>query len=244
MFHLKPLIAYNRTGSETRALVAPFLDALEALYVPYLASFSYYTTYYDFYNHYFGPMPLGQSHIGVSGDLGRVGGRLIPRAAATANVTGLGRTARLATDRGARWVGVAANVSRFGGAGQNAVNPAWRDALVHTILTMSMNTADAADVFGPGKTDAMTSVVMPALEAFSPGGGAYMNEADFRQPDFQRVFFGSNYPRLLEIKKKYDPEGFFYAVKAVGSEAWEVASDGRMCRAGSGAVSRVTGVGS
>ena len=242
MFYLSPLVAYNRTGSETRALLAPFLDALEALGVPYLATFSHHGAYYDFYNHYFGPLPLGQIRLGVSGDTGRVGGRLIPRAAAAANVTGLGRTARLAAERGAVWVGVAANVGRFGGGGaQNAVLPAWREALVHVILTTALTAADAADVFAPGKTDAMTGAVVPALAAFSgEAGGAYMNEADFRQADFQRVFFGANYPRLLQIKKKYDPDGFFYAVKAVGSEAWDVAADGRMCRAAAGAAAEAS----
>ena len=158
---------------------------------------------------------------------------MIPRAAAVANNTGLGRTARFAVERGAVWVGVAANVSRFGGVTQNAVNPAWRGALVHVILTTPVGAVDGANVFASGKTDAMTSTIVPSLEAFSPGGGAYMNEADFRQANFQQAFFGDNYARLLEIKNRYDPQGFFYTVKAVGSEAWDVAADGRMCRASS-----------
>jgi hypothetical protein len=76
----------------------------------------------------------------------------------------------------------------------------------------------------------MTYDIMPAIEAVTPGSGAYMNEADFQQPGFQEAFFGSNYKKLLCIKKKYDPEGFFYARNAVGSEKWSVQNDGRMCK--------------
>ncbi len=58
-----------------------------------------------------------------------------------------------------------------------------------------------------------------------------MNEADFQQPNWQQTFFGSNYPTLLSIKKKYDPNSLFYGLRLVGSEAWTVANNGRMCPA-------------
>jgi hypothetical protein len=77
----------------------------------------------------------------------------------------------------------------------------------------------------------MTNTIMPAIEAVTPGSGAYMNEANFQQPNFQQEFFGANYNSLLTIKRKYDPDNFFYAIKAVGSEKWNVANNGKMCRA-------------
>lgn len=55
-------------------------------------------------------------------------------------------------------------------------------------------------------------------------------QADFRQPDFQKHFYGTNYDRLLSIKAKYDPYSLFYAPTAVGSEAWTQREDGRLCR--------------
>jgi hypothetical protein len=79
--------------------------------------------------------------------------------------------------------------------------------------------------------DKMTYSIMPQLEAVIPGGGAYMNEADFRTPNWQEAFFGSNYAGLLAVKKKWDPANLLYAITTVGSEAWNVAPDGRMCRA-------------
>jgi len=71
---------------------------------------------------------------------------------------------------------------------------------------------------------------VPALEAITPGGGAYVNEGDFRQPGFQDVFYSSNYNTLLAIKDKYDPESLFYGLTAVGSERWMSRPDGRLCR--------------
>lgn len=76
----------------------------------------------------------------------------------------------------------------------------------------------------------MTNDLVPALEAITPGGGAYLNEADFRQPGFQDVFYGDSYSALLAIKEKYDPEGLFYALTGVGSERWASRPDGRLCR--------------
>ena len=104
-------------------------------------------------------------------------------------------------------------------------------------MTTPIGAANAADVFAPGQTNARTGALVPALEAFGPGGGStYVNEADFQQPDFQRDFFGSHYPRMLGINRKYNPKGFFYAVKAISSKAWDVVANRRMCMAALGAV--------
>lgn len=59
-----------------------------------------------------------------------------------------------------------------------------------------------------------------------------MNEANFQQPDWQNVFYGTNYKRLKAVKKHWDPEDLFYGITAVGSEAWNADSDGRLCRSG------------
>jgi hypothetical protein len=71
---------------------------------------------------------------------------------------------------------------------------------------------------------------MPPLEELTPGGGAYLNEPDPNQRDWQQVFYGDNYDSLLEIKRKYDAHNMLYAFKAVGSEAWTVGKSGRLCK--------------
>ena len=79
----------------------------------------------------------------------------------------------------------------------------------------------------------MTTQLLPMLENLTPNGGAYINEADFQQPNFQEVFYGVNYPALKAIKSKYDPTDMLYAITAVGSEAWfqDESQGGRLCRA-------------
>lgn len=60
---------------------------------------------------------------------------------------------------------------------------------------------------------------MGALRAAAPAAGAYVNECDFFQPDWQRAFWGGNYQRLARIKRHYDPGGLFTVHHGVGSEA-------------------------
>jgi FAD/FMN-containing dehydrogenase len=50
--------------------------------------------------------------------------------------------------------------------------------------------------------------------------GAYVSESDFFEQSWQQAFWGSNYPRLAEVKKKYDPAGLFFVHHGVGSEEW------------------------
>lgn len=75
----------------------------------------------------------------------------------------------------------------------------------------------------------MTDTIVPALKALTPGGGAYLNEADRNEVEFETTFYGNNYAKLKAIKKLYDPRSTFYALTGVGSDDWEVRSDGRLC---------------
>jgi FAD/FMN-containing dehydrogenase len=61
-----------------------------------------------------------------------------------------------------------------------------------------------------------------AAELFkvAPDAGAYVAESSFFEPEWQRAYWGSNYARLLEIKKKFDPDGLFFVHHGVGSEDW------------------------
>jgi FAD/FMN-containing dehydrogenase len=61
---------------------------------------------------------------------------------------------------------------------------------------------------------------MKALRAAAPDTGAYVNECDYFQPDWQTAFWGPNYPRLARIKRRYDPDGLFTVHHGVGSESW------------------------
>ncbi len=67
---------------------------------------------------------------------------------------------------------------------------------------------------------------MSELERVAPGAGCYFAESDFFEPHWQAAYWGPNYPRLLSLKKKYDPAGLFFVHHGVGSEEWS--ADGFM----------------
>ena len=53
-----------------------------------------------------------------------------------------------------------------------------------------------------------------------PTAGAYFSES-YAEKDFRNTYWGNkNYAKLLQIKKKYDPKGFFTCIQCVGSEDW------------------------
>src|SRR5262249_37572136 len=58
------------------------------------------------------------------------------------------------------------------------------------------------------------------LRAVSGETGAYVSESNYFEKGGQQSYWGSNYPRLDEIKRKYDAEGLFIVHNGVGSEQW------------------------
>jgi FAD/FMN-containing dehydrogenase len=58
------------------------------------------------------------------------------------------------------------------------------------------------------------------LRTVSGETGAYVSESNYFEKGWQQSYWGSNYPRLAGIKKKYDPDGLFLVHNGVGSEQW------------------------
>jgi Berberine and berberine like len=110
--------------------------------------------------------------------------------------------------------------------GSNAVNPAFRTATMRPAAELQW-TGTSRVLLEKKKADALKFGA--SLKSLNPLGGTYANEADPDSPDWQRSFWGSNYERLFEIKKKVDPEGLFYCRACVGSEMWEDV-DGVLCK--------------
>ena len=61
---------------------------------------------------------------------------------------------------------------------------------------------------------------MDELQKVVSNPGSYVSESDYFEPSWQQSFWGSNYPRLAAVKKKYDPAGLFFVHHGVGSEEW------------------------
>ncbi|KAF2396170.1 FAD-binding domain-containing protein [Trichodelitschia bisporula] len=113
--------------------------------------------------------------------------------------------------------------------GGNAVNPAWRTAIMRPAAELQWSGSDKVKL-AKRKADALKFGA--SLASVDPEGGTYLNEADPDTPNWQHAFWGSNYPRLLEIKRTRDPEGVFWCKACVGSEYWDVSAEGQLCPKG------------
>ncbi|HEY2751507.1 FAD-binding protein [Phenylobacterium sp.] len=58
------------------------------------------------------------------------------------------------------------------------------------------------------------------LSALPAKPASYLSETDYFEADWQAAFWGDHYPRLKEIKRRYDPDGLFFVHHSVGSETW------------------------
>jgi len=67
---------------------------------------------------------------------------------------------------------------------------------------------------------ASIGTAMAALRKVAPNAGAYVSESDYFQRDWQAAFWGTHYPKLLAVKRRYDPDGLFFVHHGVGSEGW------------------------
>ncbi|KAH8896878.1 FAD-binding domain-containing protein [Thozetella sp. PMI_491] len=225
-FVLLTMTAPNLSQGEVLEFLAPLVSKLDNNGVPYVLVPNSFDHFYDQFSAMFAPLPFGP--IPVS-DI--ISSRLIPRSTITERPEEASRTLRGIVEGQSFYLGIAAmNANRTApGTPENAVLPAWRSMLLQVIVGSPWDWSIPREEMML-RNDVLTKRVMPSLEALAPGSGVYMNEGNVEQENWQHQFFGENYPRLLSIKKKYDPEGLFYAVTAVGSEAWTADEDGRLCR--------------
>ena len=70
-------------------------------------------------------------------------------------------------------------------------------------------------------TTTLRDVDTEALREIAPNTGAYVNEVDPTEPNWQTTLYGGNWERLSKAKAKYDPSGVFWCKNCVGSELWE-----------------------
>ena len=95
-----------------------------------------------------------------------------------------------------------------------SATPAWRNAIWHAVVGPSFsNDANIATINTAFKT------AHDAAQLFrnvAPNSGAYQNEADAFENNPNDAFWGSNYNRLLSLKKQMDPKNLLTCWNCIG----------------------------
>jgi FAD/FMN-containing dehydrogenase len=118
------------------------------------------------------------------------------------------------------------SVEEIASARNTATNPQVLDAFALVIIG-SAGPPAYPDMPGPPPdlvyaraAAAHAAKAMEELLKIAPGAGAYFSESDYFQANWPGAFWGTNYPKLREIKRKYDSDGLFFVHHGVGSEDW------------------------
>nr|A0A7L8UYL4.1 RecName: Full=FAD-linked oxidoreductase ffsJ; AltName: Full=Cytochalasans biosynthesis cluster protein ffsJ; Flags: Precursor [Aspergillus flavipes]QOG08949.1 FfsJ [Aspergillus flavipes] len=104
----------------------------------------------------------------------------------------------------------------YGGKETTSSTPAWRNSAA--VLIAEVGWAFNATL---SEKKALAKTLVEASERvreLAPGSGAYANEAHPWVEDWQDAFWGGNYRRLADLKKKWDPKGLLGCWHCVGSE--------------------------
>lgn len=234
MWSMGPFFATDKTVAEYEALVKPFYEKCAELGITLNANTTYYDSFYPAYQATFGPLNY---YVGGAG--ATPGNRLVTSDNwATEDI----RNKTFAAVKNAVDNAMMLNIYHQRPADQkqkgiNSVNPAFRNE-ESQIVAINMIADQTAAGWKAG-VEQLTTQIMGPLREVSPNGGAYGNEADIAEPDWQNAFWGENYPRLLKIKQKYDPGMLFYVHHGVGTEGWAIndngivgvqSTDGPLCR--------------
>jgi hypothetical protein len=231
-FLMQPFFAPNKSKSETEELLRPWLNDLSELGIEINPEITEHTTFGDAWNTSFPLEAIMKTNVATAS-------RLWPRTNWD-NDTILDTTyeaIKASTDAGLNTI--AFNIAPTwanGGKQDTAVNPAWRETLCHMISGVEWPLYAPAEEQMASRHN-FTNVHMQRWRDASPGAGAYLSESDRMEPNFQWSFYGSYYPKLLELKQKFDAKNVFWAATAVGSEFFQVESvdglpneNGPLCR--------------
>ncbi|KAE8160751.1 hypothetical protein BDV40DRAFT_313563 [Aspergillus tamarii] len=98
-----------------------------------------------------------------------------------------------------------------------AVHDVWKHS--HGLLSVSVDWADTATDSEKQEKRHQTIYLSKRLtEITGSEGGTYVNEANPYEPDWQNVFWGKKYARLLAIKQRVDPTQLFVCNRCVGTD--------------------------
>ncbi|KAF9483408.1 FAD-binding domain-containing protein [Pholiota conissans] len=108
-------------------------------------------------------------------------------------------------------------------SGMTSVNEAWRSSLYHVTVISPWNWNATKEEQTSHYEKASASI--DNLRNITPDA-AYFNEADVYEPSYKVAFWGTHYPELLRIKRKYDPDHLLDCWHCVG---WNPQSERFSC---------------
>ncbi|XP_059154795.1 uncharacterized protein LOC131940187 [Physella acuta] len=99
--------------------------------------------------------------------------------------------------------------------GSTPIHPAFRTGIM--AMTCGKNWPMES---GYADEDGIEATISVAERLYAFGTGSYLNEPAEDMPDWKNRFWGniSTYDRLLEIKKRYDPDNYLWCHNCVGSD--------------------------
>ncbi|GAB1728323.1 hypothetical protein NU195Hw_g2717t1 [Hortaea werneckii] len=229
---MAPFFAMNKTLAQAQEILQPWLDDMKSLGVPVEPEWQSFDGFYTAYNGSFPVEDVINSGVVTAS-------RLFPRENFMNGTQLFDDTFDSITDNldaGMAVIGynMAPTLER-GGYQNTSVSQAWRDSIGYMITGVVTNMSMPAEYLVEQRRN-FTNGPMQRWRELTPGSGAYLNEADRMEPNFQYSFWGTKYPSLLKVKHQYDPFNLFYATTGVGSEFFEVRSiddypdeNGRLC---------------
>ncbi|TGO82544.1 hypothetical protein BPOR_0809g00050 [Botrytis porri] len=221
VFLISPVTGFDVQQAKIDELFAPTISSLKAANISYAYTSSVSTSFLSYYE---------SGGFGANVSNTNLAGRLLPRSIVQNSIDSFISILQTIVNNKLIFAGVTLDVKKpvVANAPAISVNPYWRQTLITGVFGAYLDYTDFEQGFQT--QNFMTNTIMPALAALTPNGAAYLNEADFQEPDWQNLFYGENFDRLSDIKLKYDPQQIFYALGAVGSEKWTERPDGRLCR--------------
>ncbi|KAK4246201.1 FAD linked oxidase [Corynascus novoguineensis] len=225
-----PWMVPNKTLSEFKAMVQPLFDEWTALGFEFEPEYFEHDNFYDAWTSHFPTEAVANSNL-------RTASRLFPRSSWEDEET---RTAmfdavRSVVEEGSALIQYNMNPAAPAGTPASGANSHWREAIWFGIMGTGWAPGISQEELEAVQRK-ITDDWMGRLRPYGPG--AYGNEGDVMEPDFADAFFGENYDRLLQIKRKVDPWDLFWAPTAVGSERWSIAGQpdwltlqtGKLCK--------------
>jgi hypothetical protein len=231
------LFAANHTAESYDKVVKPFFDYLDAnnitLTKPHTS-----VAHTNFYSAYQAAWGSNSFPIGLDNSL--PANRIVPRRNFQEKFNETYALIKEHVSAGKHLLGYHKTPVKYANT-NNAISPAWRECGMFMVTSsnksMDHSTPEALKL---ANKDLQENILQPwrDISPVSEGGGTYLNEASVEEPDWQESFYGGYYPKLSQIKRKWDPTDVFYATTAVGSERWVVKDEeqgvqtqnGRLCR--------------